>query len=390
MLRAGAGLSGNPATERAAEEAALLAMAHARIDRADLVVTFFTADHAAAVDQLAAALRRVARTDNIVGSSGAGVLAGENEIEARAGIAVLALASDALAIRPFLHRPLRGREGLVGAELARMMPPEEDPLLVAFPDSYNMEPRAFFHGVEEGGFVRMVGAGSAENGTLGKTFQLCGDTAATNAVAGFALGGAFSAAIDITQGCQPITAPLTITKTDGNLILEIDHRPAFEVFASVVKGPLLENLGRALAYIFVGVPADRRKNEVAPGEYLVRNIIGLDPARGILAVAEEIFEGERICFTLRDGERAREDLEQMVERQAARLGGKTPAFGLYFNCCARGRALYGLENIDTAYIHRALGDFPLVGLFGGFEIGPLGRKNHLFAYTGVLALIGEK
>src|SRR5204863_5109142 len=100
--------------------------------------------------------------------------------------------------------------------------------------------------------------------------------------AGFALTGHLSASIDITQGCQPITPPMTITKTDGNLIVEIDHRPAFEIFSKVVKGPLLENLGRALAYIFVGLPADRRKNAIAPGEYVVRNIIGIDPARGLL------------------------------------------------------------------------------------------------------------
>jgi small ligand-binding sensory domain FIST len=388
MIRAGAGLSHNSATERAAEEAAAKAMAAAGIDRADLILTFFTADHAPAADKLAGALRTAGRTDTVVGASGAGVLTGEGEIEGRAGLAVLAVAADNLHIHPFLYRPLRGREGAVGAEVARAA--REASLLVALPDSYNFEPRAFFRGAEQAGFAPMVGAGAAENGTLGKTFQLAGDTVASNALAGFTLAGDFSAAVDVTQGCQPITPPMTITKTDGNLILEIDHKPAFEAFAKVLKGPLAENLGRALAFIFAGLPADRRKNEIAPGEYLVRNIIGLDPEKGVLAVADEIFEGERICFTLRDGERARDDLEQMLERQAARLGGKPPAFGMYFNCCARGRSLYGLEDIDSAFIHRALGDFPLIGVFGGFEIGPLGQRNHLFAYTGVLALVGEK
>jgi small ligand-binding sensory domain FIST len=389
MIRAGVGLSKNPATERAAEDAAARAMERAGVDRADLALVFFTADHAPASDQLACALRRATKTDAVVGSSGAGVLTGEGEVEGRSGLAVLVVASDGLEFHPFLHRPLRAHEGRIGMEIARARPAGKESLLVAFPDAYNVEPRALFRGAAEAGFVPMVGAGSAENGTFGKTFQLCGDTVASNAVAGFSMSGAFSATIDITQGCRPITPPMTITKTEGNLILEIDHRPAFEAFAGVVKGPLLENLGRALAYIFVGLPADRAKNELAPGEYVVRNIIGLDPARGIIAVAEEIFEGERLWFTLRDGERAREDLEQMLERRAAGLG-RPPAFGLYFNCCARGRSLYGLDDIDTAYIHRALGDFPLIGIFGGFEIGPLGRENHLFAYTGVLALIDEK
>jgi small ligand-binding sensory domain FIST len=49
-----------------------------------------------------------------------------------------------------------------------------------------------------------------------------------------------------------------------------------------------------------------------------------------------------------------------------------------------------MPGIDTAYIGQTLGDFPLIGMFGGYELAPLGRKNHLFAYTGVLALITEE
>src|ERR1043166_534010 len=117
MIRAGAGLSHNPSTERAAEEAAAKAMAQAGIDRADLILTFFTADHASAADKLASTLRRAGRTDTVGGASGAGVLPAEGEIEGHAGLAVLAVASDELQARPFLHRPLRGREGSVGAEV---------------------------------------------------------------------------------------------------------------------------------------------------------------------------------------------------------------------------------------------------------------------------------
>jgi small ligand-binding sensory domain FIST len=142
--------------------------------------------------------------------------------------------------------------------------------------------------------------------------------------------------------------------------------------------------------LFVGLPADRQENSVAPGKYLVRNIIGLDPEKGIVGVAEGVSEGEALIFTMRDGQRAREDLNQMLRRQAEKLQGRKPGFGMYFNCCARGGSLYGIPGIDSAYIRQALGDFPLIGMFGGYELAPLGRANHLFAYTGVLALIAER
>ena len=97
-----------------------------------------------------------------------------------------------------------------------------------------------------------------------------------------------------------------------------------------------------------------------------------------------------MIFTLRDGQRARDDLGQMLQRQTQRLAGKKPAFGVYLNCCARGASLYGISGIDSAYIRQMLGDFPLIGMFGGYELAPLGGANYLFAYTGVLALIAEE
>ncbi len=393
MLRAGVGQSSNPSTERAADEAATQAMTRAGIGQADLAIVFFTVDHLRDHQKLLALLQQITKTDCILGCSGVGVLTEEGEIEGRSGLAVLVLYSDELDTHPFLFHPLRDREQEMGAEIARQVGRrlEKDALLVLLPDAYNGQPRRLFEGIEEQhGFIPIVGAGCSENGAHGRTYQLYGETIATNAVSGLALTGSYKSSIDITQGCQPVTEPLVITKAQGNLILEINNCPAFETFAKVIKGPLLEDLRRALAFVFAGLPADPRENSVGPGDYLVRNIVGLDPQKGILAVAEEVFEGEQMVFTLRDSQRAREDLNQMLQRQAANLRGKPPRLGFYFNCCARGASLYGIPGIDTAYIRQALGDFPLIGFFGNFELGPLGKKNHLLAYTGVLILITER
>jgi small ligand-binding sensory domain FIST len=393
MLRAGAGQSSNPSTERAAQDAAAQAMGRAGVGEADLVLVFFTVDHVANHQKLLETVRKITRTDQIVGCSGTGILTGEGEIEGTPGVAVLALRSDTIKSEPFLFQPLRERDQEIGFQVAEktVTKPPEQSLLVLLPDAYNGQPRRLFHGIEEQvGFVPIVGAGCSENGTYGKTFQLCDEEIATNALSGLALSGSLESLIGITQGCQPVTESLTITKAQGNLIIEINNHPAFEVFAKVIKGPLLRDLRRALAFVFAGLPSDIEKNSVAPGEYLVRNIVGIDPQKGILAVGEEVLEGERMVFTLRDAQRAREDLNQMLQRQLRSLGGKKPQFGLYFNCCARGTSLYGIPGIDTAYIRQSLGDFPLIGFFGNFELGPQGGRNHLLAYTGVLALITEK
>jgi small ligand-binding sensory domain FIST len=392
MLRVGVGQSSDPFTDRAIEEAAAQAMTRAGIDQADIVLAFFTTQHLANAQQFPSILRRITRTDQIIGSSGAGVLTGDGEIEGKPGVAVLAVTSDRIRFRPLLIHPLRGREQEVGAEIAEIAEKSSDrnSLLALFPDAYNVQPRGLLQGIEERcGALSIVGAGSSEDGTQGQTYQLCGGQITTNALSALLLSGFFESSIGITQGCQPVTEPMVITKSDGNLIFEINGRPAFESFAKVIKAPFLDDLRRALAFVFVGLPSDPSRNSVGPGEYLVRNIVGLDPQKGIVAVAEEVHEGERMIFTLRDSQRAREDLGQMLERQSKNLGGKIPQFGLYFNCCARGTSLYGIPGIDTAYIRNALGDFPLVGFFGNFELGPVGGTNRLHAYTGVLVLISE-
>lgn len=391
MIRAGVGQSSNPSTERAAEQAALEAMAQAGISQADTVVVFFTAEHAPHSQSLLSTLTRVTQSNRIVGSSGAGILTGAGEIEGRHGVAVLVFVEDQMRSRPFLFEPLREHDKDVGTKIGQMVGADQSSLLALFPDTYNGQPNQLLRSIEqEIGFVPVIGAGSSESGMAQATYQVCGEQCQTNAVAGLQLSGSFEAVIDITQGCQPITEPMVITKAEGNLIFEIDNRPALEVFAKLLKGPIAEDLRRALMFIFVGLPADPSQGAIAPGQYLVRNIIGLDPAKGIVGVADQVKEGQSMIFTLRDGQRARDDLNQMLERQARKLEKRKPAFGLYFNCCARGNSLYGMPGIDTAYIRQALGDFPLIGTFGGYELAPLGSKNHLFAYTGVLALIIEK
>jgi small ligand-binding sensory domain FIST len=182
----------------------------------------------------------------------------------------------------------------------------------------------------------------------------------------------------------------TVTRAHQNLILELDERPAFEVFAEVVRPPLIEDLRRAAAFVFVGLPVDPERQQVARGEYVVRNLVGFDPQQGIVAVADEVRPGQKLVFTLREGARSREDLKVTLEAQAQAWEGQQPGFGLYFNCLGRGRGLYGFPDMDTSYIKQYLGDIPIIGFFTGCEIAPVHRQSILHQYSGVLVLVGEK
>ena len=107
-------------------------------------------------------------------------------------------------------------------------------------------------------------AGLLRTGVLARTFQLCGDTVSSDAVSGALLSGQFTYTIGITQACQPVSPVHRVTKAHNNLILELEGRPAFEVFAERVSPQLREDLRRAAAYIFVGLPGRRRTPAYCP------------------------------------------------------------------------------------------------------------------------------
>ena len=100
-------------------------------------------------------------------------------------------------------------------------------------------------------------------------------------------------------------------------------------------------------------------------------------------------EGQSILFALREPAAAEEDVERMARRVAAAAPEGGFKFGLYFNCLARGRALYGRSGVDSAALTRHLPGVPLLGFSCNAEIAPLRGANHLFTYTGVLVLVSE-
>jgi small ligand-binding sensory domain FIST len=392
MLQAGVGFSPQQDTQKAAVEATRMAMQRAQCTTADFALVFATIGHGPGYSLLLRTIKNTAHATHVVGCSAGGVLTTDGEVEHAPGVAVLVVQSDAFTASRLFLPQLRGRGYETGKEIAAFVQPRLGPdnLLTIFPDTYNFNASAFFHGLAEGvPSLTIVGGGASEDGSLGETFQLCGDTVSNNAVSGLLLSGSFHATVSNAQACQPIGPVHTVTKAQQNLLLELDGRPAFEVFAEVVHQPLIEDLRRATAFVFVGLPVDSERQQVARGEYLVRNIIGFDPAQGIIAVADEIHQGQKMIFTLRDGNGSREDLKQTLEAQVQAWEGHPPGFGLYFNCLGRGAELYGFPDLDVSYIKQHFGDLPLIGFFTGCEIAPIHQRAALHQYSGILVLVGE-
>ena len=180
-----------------------------------------------------------------------------------------------------------------------------------------------------------------------------------------------------TQGCTPIAAKHVITACKQNVIIKLDDRPALEVFEEDVGEVIARDLQRVAGYIFVGLPIPGSDT----GDYLVRNLVGIDLAQQHIAIGELLKEGSEIMFCRRDGNTAQEDMLRMLADIKQRIP-DTPKGAVYYSCTARGRYQFGENSEELKLIRDELGDFPLVGFFANGEI----FHNRLYGYTGVLTV----
>jgi small ligand-binding sensory domain FIST len=395
MIRGGVGYSTARNPRNAAAEATAAALAQAGISRATGALCFATPAYGAAYPMILRTVASEAHTREVAGCSSMGVIAGETETESGHALAVLVFGGNENEIRAtrFFVPTLRGRAAGVASDVAASVRPKLDKsnLLILFADTYNFEAEATLEALAtELPGVTIAGGGASEDGSIGETFVFCGDTISSNAVSGMLLSGDFELTLANSIACGLIGTAHRVTAARDNIVIELDGRPAYEVFEEAA-GPLAADLRRALTYIFVAIPVYENADTIERGQFVVRNIVGASEEHGVIAVAFQPKVGDTIGFVLRDAERSREDLKATLDDLNDRLDNKTPpAFGLYFNCVSRGAGLYNIPGHDSAYIRRALGPIPIAGFFTGFEISSLAEQTSLLQYSGVLALISGK
>jgi small ligand-binding sensory domain FIST len=230
-------------------------------------------------------------------------------------------------------------------------------------------------------------------------------------LSGVAFGEGVSLVSRVTQGCQPVAAARTITSADNNLVKELDGEPALDVLLEDLHQTMEQPQAAmaALRTTLVGLTEASQDVVNRTGNFgvdvVVRHIVGIDPQRRGVAVANRVEEGMRLAFCRRDAEAARADLvricaeireelepeEQPLAVASALaapdgLGAPSPerriAGAIYVSCAGRGGPHFGGPSAELQIIRRALGDVPLVGFFAGGEIA----RSHLYGYTGVLTV----
>lgn len=340
-------------------------------------------------DDAREAVWQTLRPQALVGTTSSGVIAEAHEFEREPALVLMAGWLPGVQVRPFALRPPDWRAVLQDATefctRTHLSQHTRAVLLLADPfttpieqvlEAFNM----FVPGVPVVGGLASITAGG------NRLFK--GATTHKAGLVGLTLNGNLEVDVVVSTGCRPVSPVFKVTGARDNVILSLNHQPPFDHIQALVDrmGDVeRETLSRGGLLIGRAVGSYRNRDDLAQtGEFLIRNILGVDANTGAIAIGDEIHRGALVQFFLHDAEAAADDLAMRLTPQQLY---EPPAGVWLFTCNGRGTNLYGHPNGDVQIVRGILGDVPLAGMFCAGEIGPLGGQNFLHGHTACVALL---
>ena len=355
----------------------------------DVALLFVNQPLAQRADDAREAVRQALRPRALVGATSSGVIADAYEWEREPALVLMAGWLPGVQVHAFALRPPDWRavlqdatEFCVRTHLSRQT---RAVLLLADPfttpiehvlDAFN----TFVPGVPVIGGLASI--------TAGGNRLFAGDKTHKAGLVGLTLSGNVDVDVVVSTGCRPISPVFKVTGARDNVILSLNHQPPFDHIQALVDrmGDIeREALARGGLLIGRAVGSYRNRDDLMQtGEFLIRNILGVDASTGAIAIGDEIHRGALVQFFLHDAEAAADDLAMRLTPQQLY---EPPAGVWLFSCNGRGTNLYGAPNGDVQIVRGVLGDVPLAGMFCAGEIGPLGGQNFLHGHTACVALL---
>jgi hypothetical protein len=390
-IKAGVGMSRHHNPNVAGREAAEQALENADIVKPGFVFMFATVGY----DQHS--LLRTVRENTggapLSGCSAEGTIGGDDADESNFSVVVMVISSEKLRWRNGLVTGLSGDPRAVGQRVAQSLSSDlgADAVgLFVFPDGTTVNFDRLFAGLEmnlpSDRFLPIWGGGAGDNLALVQTYQYCDDEITSDGVAYALLSGEAKASWDIGIGYIPIGSERTVTRSKGNVIYEIDGKPALEVLQEYMPGRALAEDWRRYAIscvLCLRAPSYMKDED----EYIVRTILSVDETEGSATVQTEVPEGTSVWMSSRDQEKVTVGLDRVADRIKEELGDNQPNLVFHFDCCSRGKLMFrDQEKLRILkQFRQAVGpEVPWAGFHTYGEIGPVGRHNCYHNQTAVV------
>ncbi len=411
VLKVASGVSGLADSAKAVEQVCSQCASGLGEGMTHLAMLFLTSHHIARAEEIAKAVRKELQVECLVGVSAEGVVGGRVEVERSPGVSLLAARLPGVSLVPFATDEIlpyddTTAEGL--AKLSRGFGADEalrasfvfaDPFSVPAGGLVNAMNRARAHGRIGSIIGGLASASEKANGNA----LILDDAVYRAGLVGVSLRGPVRVDTVVSQGCRAVGPNFVVTKARKNVILTLGGRPALQVVRELVESLSEEDQELLKKGLFVGRVIDEYKDRFGRGDFLIRNVVGVEETNQAIAIAEVLRVGQTIRFHLRDAKTADEDLALLLDAQQLR---EPPVGGLLITCNSRGTRLFDKPHHDAAAIAKAFSpapsgedaarggmgidpsapSLPLAGFFGAGEIGPIGEQSFLHGHTACLAL----
>jgi small ligand-binding sensory domain FIST len=271
--------------------------------------------------------------------------------------------------------------------------PTDNPQFLLLADPFSIDSDALISGLDFAFPTSAKVGGLASGGASpNENFLFINDKVFHKGVVGVSFSGDISVEVIVAQGCRPIGETLTVTACENNILMGVNGQTPLEYLQGLYETLSKRDQKMLQQSLFLGILMDAFNATPKQGDFLIRNITGLDEKNGFLAVGTMLRSGQTIQFHLRDSVTSHDDLKLLLMKSRAAnlkeaLQGKTSKAGaMLFSCLGRGHRLYGEPNHDSNLLSSICGNIPVGGFFCNGEIGPVGGKTFLHGYTSSIAV----
>ena len=231
------------------------------------------------------------------------------------------------------------------------------------------------------------GMASGTNGA-GDCRLLLGDRVLDQGAVGLYLEGEIGLRSIVSQGCRPIGRHMVVTRAEENIILELSGRTPFDQLRDLWAALPPEDQRLFQNGLHIGRVLDEYQSEFRRGDFLVRNVMGLEKQTGALLITDRVRVGQTVQFQVRDAASADEDLHALLQMDI-QTHERRPAAALVFSCNGRGTRLFSAPDHDAGVVRQEAGAIPVAGFFAQGELGPVGGENFIHGFTASVALFEE-
>ena len=357
------------------------------LSKPDFVFMFATVGY----DQrsLLQAMREATGSAPLSGCSAEGTISGDDADESNFSVVVMAISSEELRWTNGLARGLSTDSRAAGQQVARGLSSglgADAVGLFVFPDGTTVNFDHLFAGLEgnlpSDRFLPIWGGGAGDNLALVQTYQYCDDEIVSDGVAYALLSGMARPVSVIGIGYVPIGGERMVTRSQGNVIYEIDGKPTLEVLQEYLPDSALAENWQSYAITFA--LCFRALSYMKDEEYFVQTILSVDETDGSAIVQTEVQEGTSVWLSSRDQEKVTTGLDRVVYRIKQELGGNQPKLVFQCDCVSRGKTMFREQEkmrLLRQFPQAVCPDVPWAGFYTYGEIGPVDKHNCYHIYT---------